>query len=137
LTLFATHYFELTSLPEHFPSVANLHLTATEHEEHIVFLYAVKEGPTSQSYGLQVAALAGVPQEVIAQARQRLLELENHTQHRPADESEVRPGLLEAPADHQPIIEMLQNLDPDELSPQQALKALYELKQLLTVAATN
>jgi DNA mismatch repair protein MutS len=136
LTLFATHYFELTSLPEHFPSVANLHLTATEHEEHIVFLYAVKEGPTSQSYGLQVAALAGVPQEVIAQARQRLVELENHTRQEPIEKSEIQPGLLEAPADH-PIIQVLQDLDPDELSPRQALKILYELKQLLAVAATN
>jgi DNA mismatch repair protein MutS len=136
LTLFATHYFELTSLPEHLPSVANFHLTATEHKEHIVFLYAVKEGPTNQSYGLQVAALAGVPQEVIAQARQRLVELENHTRQEPIEKSEIQSSLLEAPADH-PIIQALQDLDPDELSPRQALKILYELKQLLAVAATN
>lgn len=136
LTLFATHYFELTSLPEHIPGVANLHLTATEHKERIVFLHAVKEGPANQSYGLQVAALAGVPQEVIAQARQRLVELENYPRQRPVDGNEAQPDLFATPADH-PAVQLLQNLDPDELSPRQALKKLYELKQLLALAVSN
>lgn len=136
LTLFATHYFELTSLPEHFPGVANLHLTATEHKERIVFLHAVKEGPANQSYGLQVAALAGVPQEVIAQAQQRLVELENHAQQKPADGGEAQLDLFAAPADH-PVVQILQDLDPDELSPRQALKKLYELKALLNLAVSN
>ena len=81
-TLFATHYFELTTLPEEQPDIANVHLDAIEHEDSIVFLHAVKEGPANQSYGLQVAALAGVPRPVIGLARQRLQELEhNAAQH--------------------------------------------------------
>ncbi|QBQ56122.1 DNA mismatch repair protein MutS [Nitrosococcus wardiae] len=136
LTLFATHYFELTSLPEHLPGVANLHLTATEYKERIVFLHAVKEGPANQSYGLQVAALAGVPQEVITQARQRLAELENNARQNPTDGGETQLDLFATPADH-PVVQILQDLEPDELSPRQALKKLYELKALLNLAVTN
>lgn len=136
LTLFSTHYFELTNLPKHLPNVANLHLTATEHKDHIVFLHTVKEGPASQSYGLQVAALAGIPQEVIAQARQRLARLENHTREKSVDKNKAQSGSWETPTDHR-IIQMLQNLEPDDLSPRQALKMLYELKQLLALATID
>ncbi|KFI23293.1 DNA mismatch repair protein MutS [Nitrosococcus oceani] len=136
LTLFATHYFELTTLPECLPGVVNLHLTATEHKEHIVFLHAVKEGPASQSYGLQVAALAGVPQEIIAQARQQLMELENNTWQKSINGGGPQLDLLAPPADH-PAVQILRDLDPDELTPRQALEKLYELKQLLALAVTH
>ncbi|MBQ0731850.1 MAG: DNA mismatch repair protein MutS, partial [Oleispira antarctica] len=76
LTLFATHYFEMTTLPEQFNNVVNVHLTATEHDERIIFLHKVEPGPASQSYGLQVAQLAGVPKQVIQQAKEKLLLLE-------------------------------------------------------------
>ncbi|MDC6625614.1 DNA mismatch repair protein MutS, partial [Leclercia adecarboxylata] len=78
-TLFATHYFELTQLPQEFAQAANVHLSAVEHGDGIVFLHAVQEGPASQSYGLQVAQLAGVPQPVIRAARKRLAWLEQHS----------------------------------------------------------
>src|SRR5690606_751521 len=78
-TLFATHYFELTQLPEAHPSASNVHLSAIEHKDSIVFLHAVQAGPASQSYGLQVAQLAGVPPAVIRSARRRLAELETHS----------------------------------------------------------
>jgi DNA mismatch repair protein MutS len=80
-TLFATHYFELTTLPEMIPNIANVHLTATEHNDKIILLHSVNAGPASQSYGIQVAQLAGVPQIVIQQAKQKLLELENQAVH--------------------------------------------------------
>ena len=76
-TLFATHYFELTTLPEEYPGIANVHLDAVEHGDSIVFMHAVREGPANQSYGLQVAGLAGVPRAVIERARTRLRELED------------------------------------------------------------
>ncbi|ADJ27740.1 DNA mismatch repair protein MutS [Nitrosococcus watsonii] len=136
LTLFATHYFELTALPEHLDGVANLHLTATEHKERIVFLHAVKEGPASQSYGLQVAALAGVPQEVIAQARQRLMKLESNAEQKSTHGDGAQLDLLALSAEH-PAVQILRELDPDELTPRQALTKLYELKQLLDLAGTR
>src|SRR5690606_4524754 len=77
MTLFATHYFELTALPDDYPGVANVHLDATEHGDSIVFLHAVKPGPANQSYGLQVAQLAGIPAEVISSARAKLRQLES------------------------------------------------------------
>jgi DNA mismatch repair protein MutS len=130
LTLFATHYFELTNLPDHLSNVGNLHLSATEHQEHIVFLYAVKEGPANQSYGLQVAALAGIPPEIIKQARQQLMELEQRTRQKLINRKNTQQDPLPISLDHS-LIEALRILDPDELSPREALKKLYELKQLL------
>jgi DNA mismatch repair protein MutS len=127
-TLFATHYFELTALPETHDSCANVHLDAVEHGEHIVFMYAVKDGPASQSYGLQVAALAGVPRAVINQAKRKLLELENHAAHPATPQQQLA---LFAPADPQPALLALEKLDPDALTPRQALDALYRLKGLL------
>ncbi|BAO44858.1 DNA mismatch repair protein MutS [Thiolapillus brandeum] len=131
-TLFATHYFELTTLPEEHAGVANVHLDAVEHGDSIVFMHTVKEGPANQSYGLQVAALAGVPREVIQRARQRLRELENAAQrHAEQDTPQLALQLAEEPpAPSSPALEILKEIDPDELTPRQALELLYELKKL-------
>ena len=134
-TLFATHYFELTALAGRYPGVANVHLDAVEHADSLVFLHAVREGPANRSFGLQVAALAGVPRGVIARAREYLQSLEAAGEATPPDTS---PEALDAP--HQlglfgrapsPALEGLRELDPDALTPRQALEALYRLKTLL------
>jgi DNA mismatch repair protein MutS len=133
LTLFATHYFELTALPKEHAGIANLHLDAVEHGERIVFLHSVREGPANQSYGLQVAALAGVPAVVIARARERLRALEEDTAERTAAEATGAPAqlsLFAPPAPH-PALTALEALDPDELTPRSALEALYRLKGML------
>jgi DNA mismatch repair protein MutS len=170
LTLFATHYFELTSLPEEHPGIANLHLEAIEHGEKIVFMHSVREGPANQSYGLQVAALAGVPAEVIARARERLRQLEDQSQRQAASQhlaprregdrkrsqgpdqkrdpgrdpdrvpsrdpirDQDRPHMAQLslfPAElPSPALERLRAIDPDDLSPRQAIDLLYELRQL-------
>ncbi len=130
-TLFATHYFELTRLPEMVPGVANVHLDAKEVDEHIVFLHSVKEGPASQSYGLQVAALAGVPREVIQRARQKLGELERHRPSRQRGAGGTQPVLFTPPPPPSPIEQAVADLDPDGLTPRQALEALYRLRELL------
>jgi DNA mismatch repair protein MutS len=127
-TLFATHYFELTTLPEEHPGIANVHLDAVEHRDGIVFLHAVREGPANQSYGLQVAALAGVPKEVIQRARSRLVELEEAAR-RHTDQAARQLPLFPAQPPH-PAVERLEALDPDALSPRQALEAIYDLKAL-------
>jgi DNA mismatch repair protein MutS len=130
-TLFATHYFELTRLPEEIDGVANVHLDAVEHGERIVFLHTVKDGPANRSYGLQVAALAGVPESVLMQGREILQELETRAlqaadrHHQP--ESQID---LFTRADEHPLVDALQGIDPDELSPRQALDLLYKLKEL-------
>ena len=132
-TLFATHYFELTTLPEEYPGIANLHLDAVEHGDSIVFLHAVREGPANQSYGLQVATLAGVPKQVIGKARQRLRELEASAQrHAEQQQSQLPLFDLAAPEPEPSEIEtLLERIDPDELTPRQALEQLYQLKQKL------
>jgi DNA mismatch repair protein MutS len=137
-TLFATHYFELTTLPEEFAGMANLHLDAVEHGERIVFLHAVRDGPANQSYGLQVAALAGVPAAVIERARARLRELEEaahaHSQDHSDRSDEPRQMAqlsLFAPEPPSPALQCLRDLDPDQLSPRQALETLYRLKTML------
>jgi DNA mismatch repair protein MutS len=124
-TLFATHYFELTALPERFSGIDNVHLDAVEHKHQVVFLHAVKPGPASQSYGLQVAALAGVPPAVIDEARSKLVELENGSvsQQLPAQQM----ALFEPSS---PLMARLAALDVDSLSPRQALEELYALKAL-------
>jgi len=125
-TLFATHYFEMTTLPQTLPGVANVHLTATEHQDGIVFLHTVRAGPASQSYGLQVAQLAGIPDGVILRARHRLRELESRS-HRSAPASEPEQNdLFTAPASH-PVTDRLRQYNPDDLTPRQALELLYEL----------
>ena len=130
-TLFATHYFELTALPEEIPSCANVHLDATEHGRELIFLHAVKPGPASQSYGLHVAELAGVPRDVVERARDYLRRLEKHQQTLlPASpQTELK---FEAPAptvsgEQRAAIEKLASLDVDSLTPRAALELLYEL----------
>ncbi len=129
-TLFATHYFELTALPESLDGVANVHLDATEHGEEIIFLHSVKEGPANQSYGLQVARLAGVPREVVALAKEKLIALENSSAEA-ADltATDHQMGLFQTEAD--PLHDALEELDPDSLTPKEALEQLYRLKGLV------
>ncbi|MCW8830992.1 MAG: DNA mismatch repair protein MutS, partial [Gammaproteobacteria bacterium] len=124
-SLFATHYFELTALPDELSGIANVHIDAVEHGEKIVFLHSVKPGPANQSYGLQVAQLAGVPGNVIKQARKKLVELEQNSVATHAD-----TGQFEMFSDRpHPVIERLQEMDMDELSPREALDLLYQLKK--------
>ncbi|MDH5710580.1 MAG: DNA mismatch repair protein MutS [Gammaproteobacteria bacterium] len=124
-SLFATHYFELTALPDELAGIANVHIDAVEHGEKIVFLHNVKPGPANQSYGLQVAQLAGVPAEVIKQARKKLVALEQHS-----IEAHAETGQFEMFSDRpHPVIERLQALDIDALSPRDALDLLYQLKK--------
>ena len=137
-TLFATHYFELTVLPESEPLVANVHLNATEHNERIVFLHHVLPGPASQSYGLAVAQLAGVPTAVIQRAREHLARLETTSlphEQPPAQKAKDVPQVphqsdLFASLPH-PAIEKLGKLDLDDMTPRQAIEMLYQLKNLL------
>jgi len=133
-TLFATHYFELTTLPETLSQVANVHLDAVEHGDGIVFMHAVKEGPANQSYGLQVAALAGVPKAVIQRAQQRLLQLESQSANAPSGEAVEQFSLFAALAtpsekDH-PAIDALKEINPDNLTLREALEHLYQLREL-------
>ena len=133
-TLFATHYFELTALAEPGSGIANLHLDAVEHGEALVFMHAVRPGPANRSFGLQVAALAGLPKPVLRQASARLAELE--TQGRDAPVLPMTARALDAPqqiglfAPSSAALDALAALDPDELTPKQALEALYRLKAL-------
>jgi DNA mismatch repair protein MutS len=139
-TLFATHYFELTSLAAEAPGVANVHVEAVEHADQLVFLHSVKEGPANQSYGLQVAALAGIPKSVTSQARRYLTELERERDalrrhsspqgelplsHIPASSAPPEPAPQESAA-----LAALRAADPDALSPRDALDLLFRLKQL-------
>lgn len=129
LTLFATHYFELTSLAQQLPAVANVHLDAVEHGDGIVFMHHVQEGAASKSFGLQVAQLAGVPRPVIQLARQKLRQLE---QNGPTTTPEAVTQ-LELLAPEHPLLAQLRQLNPDELSARQALDYLYQLKQQLDI----
>jgi DNA mismatch repair protein MutS len=131
LTLFATHYFELTRLALEHKDVANVHLDAVEHKDTVVFLHAVEEGPASQSYGLQVAALAGVPKAVIRQASRYLQLLEESSVTRGSQEdlfARTQAAAPEPAAD--PLREEMAKVSPDELSPREALELLYRLKKL-------
>jgi len=131
-TLFATHYFELTALAEPGSGIANVHLDAVEHQDSLVFMHAVKDGPANRSYGLQVAALAGLPRQAIADAREYLAELEQRSEDlrnaRPRAQQPEQMGLFSVRA---PALDALGEIDPDELTPKQALEALYRLKGLL------
>lgn len=153
-TLFATHYFELTSLPESHSEVANVHLSATEYGDELVFMHKVNAGPASQSYGLQVARLAGVPGKVVDRARARLVQLEDQevAQQQSArsegsapvvaavDQAEASAPAAEDAGPLQgdmfaslphPTVEALRQLNPDEMTPRQAMEALYQLRDLL------
>jgi len=135
--LFATHYFELTALATPVSGIANVHLDAVEHHDKnggdtLVFMHAVKDGPADRSFGLQVAALAGLPKPVIREARGRLAELEQHTR----DTAPLSPATLDSPqqfglfAPASAALDALATIEPDDLSPKQALEALYRLKAL-------
>jgi len=134
-TLFATHYFELTQLEEREASVANVHLRAVEHKDRIVFLHSVERGPANQSYGLQVAALAGVPAAVLKRARKHLALLEQQQrmdgpQLGLFDQGVYEEHEVEEEEREDALREKLETVDPDELTPREALALLYELKQL-------
>ena len=129
-TLFATHYFELTALAERFEAIDNVHLEAIEHGQQVVLLHQVRDGPANRSYGLQVAALAGVPGEVIEQARGLLLQLESGDQDLKPNPDKSQLDLFAAGLP-EPLRRELEALDPDQLSPREALEVLYRLKTLL------
>ncbi len=124
LTLFATHYFEMTTLPDEMPGIHNLHLNAIEHGDDIVFMHQVKAGPASQSYGLQVAKLAGVPSKVINAAKQKLVSLENSAIVAQPHQSDL---FATTPAPIPAWIDELAGKNPDEMTPKQALDYLYYL----------
>ena len=129
-TLFATHYFELTQLVQHYPLLANVHLDAIENNGKLTFLHSVEEGPASQSYGLQVARLAGVPNSICQQARRKLTELEEQ-QVRSEGQGDLfldTPTAGNSPTS--PLTAALSAIDPDQLTPKQALDALYTLKAI-------
>ena len=132
-TLFATHYFELTELSRHAGSVANVHLDAVEHGQQIIFMHQVKDGPADRSYGIAVAALAGIPNDVIIRARAILDTLESSPRASLTEPPSAQLGLFD-PAPPAPgsakVLETLDAIDPDSLSPREALDALYRLKSL-------
>jgi DNA mismatch repair protein MutS len=130
--LFSTHYFELTQLAAEYREVANVHLDAVEHKDRIVFLHAVEEGPASQSYGIQVAQLAGIPPAVVRAARRQLAELEAAAASRNPQADLFAPAPLpEAePAPQHPALAALRDADPDALSPKQALELMYKLHEM-------
>ena len=147
LTLFATHYFELTRLSEKFKQLENVHLNAVEHHDRIVFLHRVQPGPANQSYGIEVASLAGIPATVVRDARRTLLELEAQSVHHSqisADSTNqsdffdtetvaIEPAAsvpATVDATHLALAVELEALDPDSLTPRQALDALYQLKNI-------
>ena len=123
----------MTQLAQDYREVANVHLDAVEHKDRIVFLHSVEEGPASQSYGIQVAQLAGIPTSVLRAARKRLADLESQ-----AASHAVQPDLFLQPirepepeiASEHPALIALREIEPDKLSPKQALDLLYELKKL-------
>ncbi|CDL82133.1 DNA mismatch repair protein MutS [Xenorhabdus szentirmaii] len=130
MTLFATHYFELTTLPEKLEGVINIHLDAVEHGDTIAFMHSVQEGAASKSYGLAVASLAGVPREVIKRARQKLKELESLSNSATAGHVDT-PQLTLLAEETSPAVEALENLNPDTLTPRQALDWIYRLKDMV------
>ncbi|HTI94946.1 MAG TPA: DNA mismatch repair protein MutS [Rudaea sp.] len=135
-TLFATHYFELTDLAAQYPGIANVHLDAIEYGDDLVFMHAVKQGPANRSFGLHVAALAGVPKNVIADARRYLAALEQR--HADVERAAGAPAQVEsspqmglfAPPTPSAVELALRELDPDAMTPKDALEALYRLKKL-------
>jgi DNA mismatch repair protein MutS len=137
LSLFATHYFELTALGAELEGCRNVHFDAAEHKDGIVFLHAAAEGPANRSYGLQVAKLAGVPAETVRQAKAYLGRLDQFSARNAAQDdlfastTPAGPAIVPA-ADPRAsdVLERLLAIDPDALSPREALEALYALKKL-------
>ncbi|MHB1948000.1 MAG: DNA mismatch repair protein MutS [Gammaproteobacteria bacterium] len=130
-TLFATHYFELTALADEISIVKNVHFDATEHGDSIVFMHTVNAGPANQSYGIQVAQLAGVPRHVIQLAKRKLNELEKNSQHHLVVQPHQVDLFSVAQSEEHPVVEKLKEIDPDQLSPREAMDALFKLKELI------
>ncbi len=133
-TLFATHYFELTQLPQHYPQALNKHLSAIEKGQEVVFLHHIEAGPANKSYGIAVARLAGVPNKVIKDAQKNLLRLEEKNQAQDVQINLFGQAEEDEPIDETPdtiLLQHLQQINPDELTPKEALDALYALKKLL------
>ncbi len=130
-TLFATHYFELTTLADEQKTIHNVHLDAMEHGDKIIFLHAVKDGPANQSYGLQVASLAGVPRSVIDKAKTKLRHLEDHAYREQQSATGVNQLDLFSSQECHPVVTLLEDVKPDDLSPRQALELLYRLKGMV------
>ncbi len=142
-TMFATHYFELTTLSSHYPNLHNVHLSAVEHKEQIVFMHQVKQGPAAKSYGIQVASLAGVPRQVLIQAKKYLHKLESNQQQTPQLDlftpaiMDTLPEITDFPpanitVHEEEALARLKQLDPDKLNARQALDLLYELNTLVS-----
>jgi DNA mismatch repair protein MutS len=129
-TLFATHYFELTRLVDDYKQAANVHLDAVEHGNSIVFLHSVEDGPASQSYGLQVAQLAGIPRSVVTAAKRKLAQLEKQNIASGPQADMFVHAETEPVSQLHPVVGELESIEPDELTPKQALELLYKLKQL-------
>jgi len=130
-TLFATHYFELTRIVDEFKQAANVHLDAVEHGSNIVFMHKVEEGAASQSYGLQVAQLAGIPKSVVAAAKRKLTQLENSQVAQNTHQPDMFTANIEAaPVAVHPAVAELEAIQPDDLTPKQALELLYRLKNI-------
>ncbi|MFZ1539500.1 MAG: DNA mismatch repair protein MutS, partial [Chromatiaceae bacterium] len=136
-TLFATHYFELTTLPDEYPGIANVHLDAVEYGDSIVFMHRVREGPANQSYGLQVASLAGVPKAVIERARTRLRELEDAAQRHSQKQSTSTQLSLFTLEEPNLAVVALRELNPESLTPLQALELVFQLKELASSNGTQ
>jgi DNA mismatch repair protein MutS len=130
-TLFATHYFELTRIADEFKQASNVHLDAVEHGSNIVFMHKVEEGAANQSYGLQVAQLAGIPKSVVAAAKRKLTQLENSQVTQNTNQPDMFAANIEAaPAILHPVVAELEAIQPDDLTPKQALELLYKLKNM-------
>ncbi|MCP4429941.1 MAG: DNA mismatch repair protein MutS [Gammaproteobacteria bacterium] len=128
-TLFATHYFELTHLPEQYDNIENVHLDAVEYGDDIIFMHRLKAGPANQSYGLQVAKLAGIPSSTIQLARKKLQLLEQQAV-KDGSQIDLFATIDEPVCIEHPLVQAVKSLNPDELSPRQALEAIYQLIDL-------
>ena len=131
-TLFATHYFELTQLPEQHHEIKNVHLDAIEHKDDIILMHQLKDGPASQSFGIQVAKLAGIPPSVLKNAKKKLAILERNSVNGSPQQDLFAQASYEEPEDEtHPILEQLESFNLDDMTPKQAMDALFELKQQL------
>jgi DNA mismatch repair protein MutS len=132
LTLFATHYFEITELALEHPEAVNVHLSATEYGQNLIFMHSVEAGPANRSFGLQVAKLAGLPAQVIKHAQKRLLGLEEKQRQHDTQASLFDSNTISETATNAPheAVSIIAKTDIDQLSPKAALQLLYELKDL-------
>jgi DNA mismatch repair protein MutS len=128
-TLFATHYFEITAFDKEIDNIENVHLDAVEHDDTIVFLHAVKQGAASRSYGLQVAALAGIPSKVLQNAKKTLAQLEAGKFNGASEPVPTQMSFFDATPEESMVEKELKGINPDDLTPRQALDLIYQLKQ--------